>query len=135
MPYPLNILNKHNKRSLNVLPESMTVSVILMALLASCGGCIIRYAEIYKHKYSFKLSFLLVDLITAGLSGFFFTWFLLDHVNILLSQVMLILMITGFIGSKILDIAAYILYKKLGIQIKFNKDINNDISKQRPTKL
>lgn len=113
-----------------MFPECMTISVILMALLASCGGCIIKYAEIYKNRYIFKIGFLIGDLITAALSGFFLTWFLLDHTDLRISYVMLILIITGFLGAKMLDIASYIIYKKLGIQVKFNnKEKDNEVSK------
>lgn len=118
-----------------MFPECMTLSVVLMALLASCGGCIIRYSEIYKQKNRFKLSFLISDLITSALAGFFLTWFLLDQTTLQMSHVMIVLLLTGFLGSKVLDIASYFLYKKLGIQVKFNKDIVNDLPEQRSPKL
>lgn len=110
----------------------MTISAVLMALLASCGGCVIKYSEIYKKKSVFKTGFLIGDLLTAALVGFFLTWFLLDQTELQMSHVMMVLMLTGFLGSKILDIGSYLLYKKLGIQVKFNKDIiENGISEQR----
>lgn len=110
----------------------MTISAVLMALLASCGGCVIKYSEIYKKKSVFKTGFLIGDLLTAALVGFFLTWFLLDQTELQMSHVMMVLMLTGFLGSKILDIGSYLLYKKLGIQVKFNKDITeNGISEQR----
>lgn len=111
-----------------MFPECMSISVILMALLASCGGCIIKYSEIYKRKSLFKAGFLTADLITASLTGFFLTWFLIDQTDLQMAHIMLVLMLTGFLGSKVLDIGSYILYKKLGIQVKFNKDDINGIS-------
>ena len=115
-----------------MFPECMTISAVLMALLASCGGCVIKYSEIYKKKSVFKTGFLIGDLLTAALVGFFLTWFLLDQTELQMSHVMMVLMLTGFLGSKILDIGSYLLYKKLGIQVKFNKDITeNGISEQR----
>lgn len=118
-----------------MFPECMTLSAIFMALLASCGGCIIKYSELYKRKSLFKIGFLAGDLLTAALTGFFLTWFLLDQTDLEMSHVMMVLMLTGFLGSKILDIGSYILYKKLGIQAKFNKGVIEDgISEQRPQK-
>ena len=118
-----------------MFPECMTFSVIFMALLASCGGCIIKYSELYKRRSLFKIGFLAGDLLTAALTGFFLTWFLLDQTDLMMSHVMMVLMLTGFLGSKILDIGSYILYKKLGIQAKFNKGVTEDgISEQRPPK-
>lgn len=37
-------------------------------------------------------------------------------------EAMLVLATTGFFGAKLFDIGSYLLYKKLGVNIKFNSD-------------
>lgn len=110
-----------------MLPDCFTLPVILMALFASCGGCVIRYIETYKAIHQLKISFFILDLFIAAFQGFFLAWHLLDHhTELAVSQVMVILILVGFLGSKIFDIASYLLYKKFGINIKFNnKDIDD----------
>ena len=102
-----------------MLPECYTLPVVAMAVFASCGGCVVRYVEEFKAGHNIKIGFLLADIVMAGFLGFFTAWHLFDHTPLQVSHVMIILVVLGFIGSKILDIASYILYKKLGINVKF----------------
>lgn len=105
-----------------MLPQDLTLTVILMALFASCGGCAIKYLERYKHCKKIKVTFLFADLFIAAFSGFFIVWLLIEHDYCSMPEAMLVLATTGFFGSKLFDIGSYLLYKKLGVNIKFNSD-------------
>ena len=105
-----------------MLPQDLTLTVILMALFASCGGCAIKYLERYKLYKKIKIGFLFADLFVAAFSGFYIMWLLMEHDYCSIPEAMLILATTGFFGSKLFDIGSYILYKKLGVNIKFNLD-------------
>ena len=105
-----------------MLPQELTLPVILMALFASCGGCAIKYLERYKLYKKIKIGFLFADLFVAAFSGFYIMWLLMEHDYCSVPEAMLILATTGFFGSKLFDIGSYILYKKLGVNIKFNLD-------------
>lgn len=105
-----------------MLPQELTLPVILMALFASCGGCAIKYLERYKLYKKIKIGFLFADLFVAAFSGFYIMWLLMEHDYCSIPEAMLILATTGFFGSKLFDIGSYILYKKLGVNIKFNLD-------------
>lgn len=115
-----------------MLPEEYTYTIILMVLFASAGGCLVRYTEIYKAKQTVKLGFLFSDIFIACFQGFFIGWYIIEHyVDISTSQLMCILAIIGYLGSKIFDIASYFIYKKLGVNVKFNKEVEDD-SKRTP---
>lgn len=105
-----------------MLPQELTLPLILMALFASCGGCAIKYLERYKLYKKSKIGFLFADLFIAAFSGFFIMWLLMEHDYCSVPEAMLILATTGFFGSKLFDIGSYLLYKKLGVNIKFNLD-------------
>lgn len=105
-----------------MLPQELTLPLILMALFASCGGCAIKYLERYKLYKKIKIGFLFADLFIAAFSGFYIMWLLMEHDYCSVPEAMLILATTGFFGSKLFDIGSYLLYKKLGVNIKFNLD-------------
>lgn len=109
-----------------MFPQEVTSSLILMALFASCGGCAIRYIELYKSYHKVKYSFLFLDLFISAFTGFFLFWFLMEHKSCSVPQAMILLNITGFLGSKLFDLGSYVLYKKLGINIKFTNSKGED---------
>lgn len=112
---------------------NITNTEILMAVLASCGGCAIRYGELYKNLNRFKLSFFLIDLFIASFLGFFVFWFVTEENICSLTYAMLTNCLVGFLGSKVFDIASYFLYMKFGIDIKFiPKEENRNDSKRNP---
>ena len=115
-------------KEFTMLPEELDLSLILMTLFASCGGALLRYAEEYKIVKRIRFSFLLCDVISSGFFGFFLSWYLLEEGIVNLPEIMLILIISGFLGSKVFNIASFFIKKRLGINFKFYP-IDQDNSK------
>lgn len=110
--------------------EHIANSSIILAVAASCGGCAIRYAEIYKTTNRIKISYFVIDLFIAAFLGFLSFWFLMEHRLCKESYAMLVNCIIGNMGSKLLDLGTYWIYSKLGINYKFHdKEAPDDIKR------
>lgn len=105
-----------------MFPNDVNNMAIFLAIVASMGGCCIRYANVYKHEVSrTKFSFFFIDLFISIFLGYFVFWFSLEELKIHMSKAMLINCYVGYIGSKVFDLGSYFLYKKCGFNIKFEK--------------
>lgn len=106
------------------------IQVILLAVMASVGGCLIRYATYLidesPNKKKLNLNYLIIDCFISAFLGFFVFWFNVDDLTMRTSRAMLINCMVGYIGSSILDTASYIVYQKFGIQFKHIKGEPND---------
>lgn len=100
----------------------ISTQAFVLAIMASIGGCAIRYATqiLDEPQVKIKLNYFLVDCFIAAFLGFFVFWFNIDELLMRTSKAMLINCCVGYLGSKILDVCSYLLYSKLGIQTKFN---------------
>lgn len=108
-------------------PEHFSMSVMILAIVASCGGTALRYIEETRFLKKLRTGFMFADLIGSAFTGFFLGWYLLDADLLNLPEVMLVLILAGFLGSKIFNLVSYILFKKLGINLKFVKNVVLDI--------
>lgn len=113
-------------------PEQFSTSVMILAIVASCGGTALRYIEETRFLKKLRAGFMFADLTGAAFTGFFLGWYLLAADILELPEVMLVLILAGFLGSKIFNLASYILFKKLGINLKFVKEVVLDVP-QVPT--
>lgn len=96
---------------------------VIFAIIAACVGCSVRYAEIYKRdSKKLKVSYFLVDLAIAAFMGFVVFKFAVGEKLCTPNQVVLLNCLMGFIGSRVFDIASYLMYTRLGINVKFDSD-------------
>lgn len=111
-----------------MLEYTITQADLILAIIASVGGCAIRYGELYKRNgKKLALNYLFIDLFIAAFLGFFIFQYVMHEQICTIHQAMLLNCFIGFIGSKVFDIACYFIYLRLGIQLKFdeNNKINN----------
>lgn len=100
---------------------------MILAVVASCGGTALRYIEETRFLKKLRPGFMFADISGAAFTGFFLGWYLLDSEILALPEVMLVLILSGFLGSKIFNLVSYVLFKKLGINLKFVKDMVLDV--------
>ena len=102
--------------------EEISLTIVILTIVASCGGTMLRYIEEARALKKFRFAFLCADLLGSAFIGFYVGWYLLHSHLLKLPEVMLVLILTGFLGSKVFNLISYFLAKKFGINLKYIKD-------------
>lgn len=77
-------------------------------------GSIIRIVNDYKHGSKIKITLALIDIVISIFLGYFSSWFLLENTTFNLSTCSFVILIIGYLGSKIFDLISFIINKKIG---------------------
>lgn len=109
--------------------EEISLTIVILTIVASCGGTMLRYIEEARALKKFRFAFLCADLLGSAFIGFYVGWYLLHSHLLELPEVMLVLILTGFLGSKVFNLISYFLAKKFGINLKY---IKNEILELTP---
>lgn len=116
-----------------MFPAEITTQEVILAVIASVGGSVIRYA-IYllnEEQDKFRLHHFFIDCVIATFLGFFVFLFNIDALEMQYSMALLINCIVGYLGSRIFDIGTHLLYKRLGIHDKFETPLSKDIGEKK----
>ena len=99
----------------------LTNSLLILAVMASIGGCAVRYASLFVNDAieRLRLRYFIIDCLCAAFLGFFVFWFNIEELEMHTAKAMLINCLVGYFGAKGLDLASYVIYKKLGINFKY----------------
>lgn len=102
---------------------------VIVAVVCSIAGCLIRYMNLWKHNKRIKLSFLICDILTAAFLGYLAYWVIAEHGILKPSYASVITCFIGNIGSRVFDIASWYLHTKFGLpNFKYNKEGGQDDS-------
>lgn len=96
----------------------MDSSSIWLAIIASLGGCAIKYVEVFKTTGKVNFLYFLLDLIVAAFLGFFTFNFSIEYLNLKESYALIVNCIVGSLGSKTLDILSEIIFRKYNVEYK-----------------
>lgn len=88
---------------------------LLMALIASLGGCFIRQSTEYKAGKSIRWQVLVIDDFIALFLGFYSFWYVIEDFKPSLVNACIINIIVGYLGSKVIEISKNILLKRARI--------------------
>lgn len=88
---------------------------LILALIGSLGGCLIRQSTEYKAGHIIKWQVMVIDWFTALFLGFYTFWFIFEDVNPSLINACIINIIVGYLGSKVIELAKMIVIKKTKI--------------------
>lgn len=100
-----------------MFPAEITIQDIILAVVASVGGCVVRYA-IYllnEEQIKFKLHYFFIDCAIAAFFGYFAFLFNIDALGMKASQGLLINCIGGYLGSRCLTLLMHYVNKKTGL--------------------
>lgn len=95
--------------------EELVKHGLVLALLASMGGCSIRYATDYKDNGSIKYSFFIIDLLIAVFLGYFSFWYSIEELHFKSINAILNNIVIGNLGSRFFSIIQNIFLARLNI--------------------
>ena len=101
-----------------MITNSIESTPILLAIIASLGGCAIKYIEVFKTTGKVNFLYFLLDLMVAAFLGFFTFNFSIEYLNLKESYALIVNCIIGSLGSKTLDILSDIILKKYNVGYK-----------------
>lgn len=85
-------------------------------------GCIIRIVNDYKHGTKIKLILALIDICTSIFLGYVSSWLILENTDFSLSMCTFVVLVIGYLGSRVFDLITFIINKKIGYTNGENKN-------------
>ena len=77
-------------------------------------GSIIRIVNDYKHGSKIKVTLAVIDILISIFLGYVSSWFILENTDFNLSTCTFIILIIGYLGSKLFDLISFVIYQKIG---------------------
>ena len=110
-----------------MFPNEITNTTIMLAVVAAVGGCLVRYATLYKETpHKLRIVYLVMDTFIAAFLGFFTFWITMEELNLSIALGMAVNCVVGFMGAHVFNLGSYLLYKRYGINVKFSPDLESE---------